>query len=592
MKLNLFCEILIILFLSVITGFAQQSTSVKTGNVDPGEMQYKAFSLNNAAEIEVNGKIATFSGRHDSWFFNSDNEDGWTDNLLFYCWILEAKTRNVVWNSLEDYPEVRTSESTKLISLNKKINLPAGNYEVYYASAKRYYNERITENGSVISWIKDFFGFEESEFRSKYEDELYVKVSGPENTFHPADIDQFRKDFLKKAIVKMEAVGDDESLSNGFSLKDNAKLKIYALGEGREREIFDYAWIYDEVKNKIVWKMNWDNTDYAGGAKKNILFDDEISLPAGTYTVHYATDDSHSFEKWNSFPPDDPQFWGVAVFPASNDDLAKVIPFKKEDAVKPVVDLTKIGDDELVSQGLHIKQPTEIHILCLGESTHDKVFSDYGWIINADTRETVWTMDGRYAGNAGGAEKNKMIDENITLQPGNYIVYYTTDDSHSYEEWNSTKPYDPAKWGITLWTLDNKSKANTELFAADDYKNKNILVEIIRVRDSEHLHKTFELNNETKIRVYAIGEGFSSGMADYGWIENSETGKVVWDMSYKRTENAGGASKNRSINEVIILPKGKYVVYYKTDGSHSYRDWNEDPPADQDDYGITLSYAK
>ena len=338
--------------------------------------------------------------------------------------------------------------------------------------------------------------------------------------------------------------------------------------------------------------MNWDNTDYAGGAEKNILFNDEINLPAGTYTVHYVTDDSHSFEEWNSFPPDDPQFWGVAVFPASKSELANVIPFKKEDVLKPVVDLTKIGDDQLVSQGLRIKEPTEVHILCLGESLDGKKYTDYGWIINADTREIVWTMDGRSSVNAGGAEKNRMIDENIKLQPGSYIVYYATDDSHSYEEWNSAKPYDPSKWGVTLWTPDNKSKANMELFSANDYKNKNVIAEIVRVKDDEYLQKSFELKNETKIRVYAIGEGFTDDMADYGWIENSETGKVVWDMSYRRTENAGGAEKNRSINEVITLSKGKYILYYKTDGSHSFRDWNDDPPTDQDDYGITLSYAK
>lgn len=592
MKISFIYGILLFLSVSCLTGFAQQNTTIKVDDVAPGEIQYKAFMLNSNATIEINGQAATFRGRHDSWFFNSDDREGWTNNLLFYCWILEAKTRDVVWNSLEVYPDIRTSRETKFIPIKTNLDLPAGNYEVYYVSAKRYYNERVKENGNVISWIKDFFGFDKTEFRSKYEDELFIEVSGPRNVFYPADINQFRKDFLSNAIVKLEDAGDDASLSDGFSLKNDTKLKVYAIGEGGEKEIFDYAWIYDEVKNRIVWKMNWDNTDYAGGAEKNILFDDVISLPAGTYTVHYVTDDSHSFENWNSFPPDDPQFWGVAVFPASISDLANVIPFKQEDVVEPVVDLIKVGDDQLVWQGLRIKDPTEIHILCLGESISGKRYVDYGWIINADTHETVWTMDGRSSVNAGGAEKNRIIDENITLQPGNYIVYYATDGSHSYEEWNSAKPYDPSKWGITLWTLDNKSKANTELFSANDYKNKNVLAEIVRVRDDKYLQKSFELKNVTKIRVYAIGEGFTDEMVDYGWIENSETGKVVWDMSYGRTENAGGADKNRSINEVITLPKGKYILYYKTDDSHSYRDWNDDPPTDQDDYGITLSYAK
>ena len=40
-------------------------------------------------------------------------------------------------------------------------------------------------------------------------------------------------------------------------------------------------------------------------------------------------------------------------------------------------------------------------------------------------------------------------------------------------------------------------------------------------------------------------------------------------MSYRRTEHAGGAGKNRKINEVITLPKGSYALYYETDSSHS-----------------------
>ncbi len=315
-------------------------------------------------------------------------------------------------------------------------------------------------------------------------------------------------------------------------------------------------------------------------------------MPAGAYTVHYVTDDSHSFNNWNSFPPDDPQFWGVVVFPASKSDLANVTPFREQDVVKPVVELTKIRNDQYVAQGLKLKSPTDVRILCLGESTNNKEYADYGWIINADTRQTVWTMDGREGENAGGAAKNRMIDETIKLQPGNYIVYYSTDDSHSYDDWNSAAPYDPSKWGITIWTKNNKDRSNTELFSASDYKNQNVVAEIIRVGDDEHLQKSFELNSDSKIRVYAIGEGVSNEMVDYGWIENNETGKVVWEMTYRRTENAGGAIKNREINEVINLPKGKYKLYYETDGSHSYRNWNDNPPSDQEDYGITLSYVK
>ncbi|HKI79729.1 MAG TPA: hypothetical protein VKA26_14405 [Ignavibacteriaceae bacterium] len=572
------------------TGFAQ-TESVSIGNISPGEIQYKAFTLDNDSKIEITGQAATFRDRHDSWFFDDNNRRGWTNNLMFYGWIIDAKSRVVVWHSLEAYPEIRESKNTDFIPMNSTVDLPAGNYEVYFASAKMNYNN-YNNDGDFVRWIKDFFGFGENEFKSKYKNELSIKVSGQQNVFHQADMENFRKQYLAHSILNIEEATNKDSYSKGFSLKADTKLRVYAVGEARKRETFDYAWIYDEVNNKIAWRMTWDNTTYAGGAEKNVVFNNEISLPAGTYTVHYVTDDSHAFGRWNSFPPDDPQFWGVAVFPASASDLANVIPFRKEDVVSPVVELTKMGDDQFVSQGLRVKSPTEIRILCLGESTNNQDYVDYGWIINADTREKVWAMDGRAGENAGGAEKNRMIDQTIKLQPGNYIVYYETDDSHSYEGWNSAAPYDPTKWGITIWTPGDKKKSNTELFTASSYKNKNVVAEIIRVRDNEHLEKTFELKADTDIRVYAIGEGSGNRMVDYGWIEDYESGRVVWDMSYRRTESAGGARKNRQINEVIKLPKGKYKLYYETDDSHSYRDWNANPPVDQEDYGITLSYSK
>ena len=38
----------------------------------------------------------------------------------------------------------------------------------------------------------------------------------------------------------------------------------------------------------------------------------------------------------------------------------------------------------------------------------------------------------------------------------------------------------------------------------------------------------------------------------------------------------------------ITLPAGSYVLRYASDGSHSHADWNDDPPDDPDDWGITV----
>jgi hypothetical protein len=56
---------------------------------------------------------------------------------------------------------------------------------------------------------------------------------------------------------------------------------------------------------------------------------------------------------------------------------------------------------------------------------------------------------------AGGAKKNRVFNDTVHLDKGDYIVYYETDGSHSYEEWNSSPPTDPAAWGVTI-SLERK----------------------------------------------------------------------------------------------------------------------------------------
>ena len=41
-------------------------------------------------------------------------------------------------------------------------------------------------------------------------------------------------------------------------------------------------------------------------------------------------------------------------------------------------------------------------------------------------------------------------------------------------------------------------------------------------------------------------------------------------MTYRATEPAGGAPKNRRFDGVVTLPAGEYVLRYETDDSHSF----------------------
>ena len=144
---------------------------------------------------------------------------------------------------------------------------------------------------------------------------------------------------------------------------------------------------------------------------------------------------------------------------------------------------------------------------------------------------------------------------------------------------------DPDSWGITVLGLQGYNANAVSEY--DDSNNPSVLARLTGIRDHDYERRDFTVENDASVRVYAIGEGQNRTMYDYAWIEN-DRGRTVWEMTYRSTDWAGGARKNRLVNEVINLPEGDYTVFYESDGSHSFNDWNDDAPSDPTSYGVTI----
>jgi hypothetical protein len=228
----------------------------------------------------------------------------------------------------------------------------------------------------------------------------------------------------------------------------------------------------------------------------------------------------------------------------------------------------------------------DLRLYAIGEGRDGEMF-DYGWIVAAKTHQKIWTINYYDTEHAGGGSKNRLIDETVQFDKGNYIAYFVTDDSHSYIRWNASPPFDRERWGLTIMAADENFNP-AEVTAYEEKDDKSILAKLVRMRDHERRRESFTLTKDAKVRIYAIGEGSDGEMYDYGWIEDKSTGRVVWEMTYRMADHAGGARKNRAVDATISLKAGEYVVYYVTDGSHSFNDWNADPPHDPVNWGITV----
>jgi hypothetical protein len=205
----------------------------------------------------------------------------------------------------------------------------------------------------------------------------------------------------------------------------------------------------------------------------------------------------------------------------------------------------------------------------------------------------VWEMTHRNTEHAGGAEKNRMFDGPVELKPGRYLAVYVTDDSHAYHDWNTGRPYDEKAYGMAIYPSEGFDQSSLTLLKDnEEFEGTSMLARITGVRDQEHRHESFVLDKDARVKIYALGEGQDRRMYDYGWIENANTGRTVWEMTYRSTRHAGGADKNRECNDTILLPAGEYEVYYETDGSHSFGNWNQAAPRHPRDWGITVSLSE
>ncbi len=544
----------------------------------------------------------TANGGADESFWEDAFGGNESQQMYASAWIIDATTRELVWDMTRDNTSGRGSRRT----CDVQVTLKRGSYELYfqaygYASGGTF--SRFSMNidrrqkghstSRVLGGLLRFVGADEEEryddFMEYAKDRWGVTLAVPEED--ASSIQTFSAPMKHEhAIVEETGVGDNLVFRRTLDVGKETRIHVYAVGEGRQNDdVVDFGWLVNARTRQRVWDMNLHNVEYAGGASKNIKYDADVTLPKGRYELYYVTDGSHSNDDWNARPPYDPFNCGVTITVVDPSDAAaiKVTENHGEDS-NVIVKLTEIGDNEYRNAGFSLSRETPVHIYALGEAENDnREMADYGWIVNTKTHERVWTMERRETYHAGGDSKNRLADEIVTLPKGSYMVYYQTDGSHSYDQWNSDEPFDPEHWGITVTGAGEDFDARSVSTFSEE-KEEGILAQLTRVGDDENKRQRFSVTSKTRVRVYAIGEADDDEMADYGWIENAATGERVWEMEYDNTSWAGGARKNRLADKTITLEKGEYVLHFRTDGSHAYNDWNDDPPEDRTHWGITV----
>ncbi len=490
-----------------------QDAVVEMRNFQQGDLLVDGFELKVPTKVSIHAVGARLKN---------------SDEMYAYPWIIDASTREPVWIFGEQQTD-RLPGSENLRQYDDQISLSAGKYECYYYAGRPYFlgdvNIQIDNLGEALSWLGDYIDKGEDKNLKYYSEDLedlVFVIKAPADSyvkFNPVT------ELTKNAIIDFSQAGDDYSSKKGFSLKKAIPIKIVAIGEysSSDRVFVDYGWIIDAESRKKVWQMDKWNTSWAGGGRKNREFNDKVDLPAGNYIAYYVTDDSHSFEDWNTQPPFDPLHYGLTIFPANPGDNQFVASFEDTYKEPVIVEITRVRDNAFKSKGFSLKKETSLHVVALGEYGYSDEFVDYGWIENADNSEKVWEMTEDNTEHAGGASKNRKFDGVITLPAGKYMVYYVSDDSHSFRNWNASAPIDPEMWGITIFGAGKNFDPKSVAVFDDIPVAGNALVNLTRLGDNEDVEQPFKLTSTQKIHIQAVGEGRDGEMFDYGWIENTST---------------------------------------------------------------------
>ncbi len=556
-------------------GFGQDA-QIEIRYNDAKTIQIAGFTMNSEKAIKVEAIGA--GGEKEILRIHNFQED--PKNMFVYAWILNARSRKMVWRMTIDNTKPDWWDKYNR-SFSGEVLLPKGEYEVYFAAVEPTY---FSIDGGFIGFERIFDKvLGRDTWWRDHSEKWKLSISGVDAVFNEPAVLKYQRAVKNEAVFSLSGIGDGEMRKKGFSLKKNADLRLYVIGEANKGEMYDHAWIVNAESRSKIWEMRDRESEHAGGAIKNKVAEVTVRFPAGDYLVYYKSDDTHSYDEWNANPPYDPNFWGITIFASDPDfDKATVTDYA-DNPGSLILALDRVRDDEYRSQGIDVTKSQRVRVYAVGEGRNGRMY-DYGWIEDVRTGRRVWEMTYGITEPAGGSDKNRLFDGVVALEPGQYTVHYRTDDSHSFGGWNTDRPYDPEAWGIRLYALGGGN--GIQLYQPED--DQRMLVEISQVGDEEHIRKQFRLERSGRVRIYALGEGDWDEMYDYAWIEDLNNGRTVWRMRYDQTRNAGGSSKNRVFDDTIYLKAGNYVAHYRSDDSHSYGHWNDTPPTDASKWGVTV----
>jgi hypothetical protein len=415
---------------------------VRLDDYEPDDLQFTGFEIPRKARVTIEAVGARPS---------------WSDDWIASAWLLDAASREVVW-AQEESRGTRERSGRSLRRTRDEVELPAGRYELYAWAGASWSFDSVRLHIAGLEDLADLLrgrqrkrSGEDRTLRRLARD-CWVEIASRD--VRKSDLEEFDPTGeISGALFRATRLGDEVWVQAGLTVERPVDLRVYAFAELPRgwRDAGDGGWIVNAATRARVWQTTRRGSGHAGGAGKNRIYDDVVRLDPGRYVVCFGTDASHAWGTWNASPPHDPMNWGLTIVPAKPSDAGAVRVDTSTSRGEPLVDLARAGDEEALERRFRLDRAADVQVYALGEwDEHRDEFADRGWIEAAGSGEVVWEMTRRNTYHAGGAQKNRLFDGVVHLDAGEYVARYETDDSHSYEDWNTDAPFDRGAWGLAI----------------------------------------------------------------------------------------------------------------------------------------------
>ena len=413
-------------------------------------------------------------------------------------------------------------------------------------------------------------------------------------------------DWEPGVVVSLSGLEVDDLESTAFRVVDEPTMvEISATGSRQiDTLLAAYPWIIRSSDRSLVWRLRADASDGSEGGML-VSTSQIVELDPDTYEVYFASyghpqepvaepegfidkiiaSFNDEFEKWRT----ESNKWQVIIKAPTPESKNRL---KAADRVREItenpLEIWNSGSSDSKSVAeftFETERSMNVLVECMGTVSDE---SSIGWIEHVGTGDHLWDMTESGSMHAGGDERNRVCREEVALDEGIFRAVYKSDRKHSHKHWSGNPPYDPLSWGLRISALSPEDYDAVAPF--DPFESLPKIVSLTGIGEDALVSYTFRVEEAMRVLIHAVGEGYTSSdrMFDYAWLVDEKRRKEVWKMSARDSKHAGGASKNRRAEVVLELGPGAYTVHYKSDGSHSYGDWNDDPPLSPQRWGVTV----